>query len=158
MNRGGWRVPRHSDPAKDVASWPVRKESKMESDEQEIRELVSAWMEATRKGEVDRLLELIADDAVFLQTGRPIMRKAGFAKAVAMFAGDQAPEFDGKSEIQEMRISGDLAFAWTNLSICVIPPGGDPIRRAGYTLTVFEKQSGKWRLSRDANMLVDVPE
>lgn len=130
----------------------------MESDEQKIRELVTDWMTATKNGEVDRLLELIADDAVFLQTGRPIMRKAGFARAITMFAGEQAPEFEGKSEIQEIQIAGNWAFAWSNLSICVVPPGGAPIRRAGYTLTVFEKQSGKWLLSRDANMLVDVPE
>jgi ketosteroid isomerase-like protein len=36
-------------------------------------------------------------------------------------------------------------------------PGGQPITRAGYTLTIVRKQDGRWRFARDANMLVPVP-
>ncbi len=33
-------------------------------------------------------------------------------------------------------------------------PGGQPIRRAGYTFTIFRREpDGKWRLARDANLL-----
>jgi ketosteroid isomerase-like protein len=34
------------------------------------------------------------------------------------------------------------------------PPGGNSVRRAGHTLTIFSKQAdGRWLLARDANLL-----
>jgi ketosteroid isomerase-like protein len=39
------------------------------------------------------------------------------------------------------------------------PPGGTPIRRAGYTLTILRKEAdGKWLLARDANLVTEVKE
>ena len=38
----------------------------MRSDEEQIRELVSRWMVATKSGDVDAVLELMTDDAVLL--------------------------------------------------------------------------------------------
>jgi ketosteroid isomerase-like protein len=36
----------------------------------------------------------------------------------------------------------------------VTPPGGAPIHRAGYTLTILRKTpAGKWVLVRDANLM-----
>jgi ketosteroid isomerase-like protein len=35
------------------------------------------------------------------------------------------------------------------------PPGGEPIRRAGDTLSILRKQpEGKWVLARDANLVM----
>ena len=40
------------------------------------------------------------------------------------------------------------------LQVSMTAPGGNPIHRSGYTLTILRKESdGKWRLSRDANLL-----
>lgn len=50
-------------------------------DEQEIRELVSSWMDATKAGEIEKVLSLMSDDVVFLMPGQPPMGKAGFAAA-----------------------------------------------------------------------------
>jgi uncharacterized protein (TIGR02246 family) len=38
----------------------------MQDDEQELRQLVSTWMAATKAGDVETVLSLMADDAVFL--------------------------------------------------------------------------------------------
>ena len=51
----------------------------MQNDEQEIRDLVSTWMAATKAGDVDTVLSLMTDDVVFLVPGQPVMRKADFA-------------------------------------------------------------------------------
>lgn len=51
----------------------------MQNDEQEIRQLVSTWMTATMAGDVDKVLSLMAGDAVFLVPGHPVMRKPDFA-------------------------------------------------------------------------------
>lgn len=38
-----------------------------------------------------------------------------------------------------------------------LTPQGAPLRRAGYTLTIFRKmREGRWVLSRDANLLTAV--
>jgi uncharacterized protein (TIGR02246 family) len=130
----------------------------MQSDEQEIRQLVSTWLAATKAGDVETVLSLMADDVVFLVPGQPVMRKADFAVAARAQFGQEAPQFDGTSEIQEIKIVGDWAFMWTKLTVVVTPPGGaQSISREGHTLSILRKQSGKWVLARDANMLAPVP-
>jgi uncharacterized protein (TIGR02246 family) len=126
----------------------------MQTDEQAIRELVERWMAATRAGDVDAVLDLIAEDAVFLVAGRPPMRKAEFAAAARAQAGDAGPTIDGRSEIQEIRVAGDWAFLWSRLTVVATPRDGSaPLERSGHTLTVMRKEGGRWKLARDANLL-----
>jgi uncharacterized protein (TIGR02246 family) len=130
----------------------------MESDEQEIRKLVSTWIAATKAGDVETVLSLISDDAVFLVTGQTVMRKSDFAAAAKAQASGAAPHFDGVSEIQEIKVLGDWAFMWTKLRVVAKPPdGGNTVTRAGYTLSILKKEHGKWVLTRDANMLAPMP-
>ena len=129
----------------------------MRNDEQEIRELVSTWMTASKAGDVETVLSLMADDVVFLIAGRQPMRKADFAAAARAQARADAPKFDGINEIQEIRLLGDWAFLWQKLTVTVTPPdGAEPTVRAGHTLTIFNRQHGRWVLARDANMLAPV--
>ena len=123
----------------------------MDKDEQEIRALVDTWMAATKAGDVETVLGLMTDDAVFLVPGRPPMSKAGFAAASK--SQGPAPQIDGRSEIREIKVLGDWAWMWTRLSVSMTPPGGSPVNRAGHTLSILRKENGKWRLARDANML-----
>jgi uncharacterized protein (TIGR02246 family) len=130
----------------------------MQNDEQEIRQLVSTWMTASKAGDIETVLSLMADDVVFLMPGQPVMRKADFAAAARAQAGADAPQLDGSSEIQEIKVLGDWAFMWTRLTVVATPPGGArAVTRAGHTLTILKKQNGKWVLARDANLLAPVP-
>ena len=130
----------------------------MPNDEQEIRQLVATWLAASKAGDIETVLELIADDAVFLAPGQPAMRKADFAAAASAQSGPDAPQIDGSSEIDEIKILGDWAFMRTTLSVVVTPPdSAQAVTRAGHTLTILQKYGGKWLLARDANMLVPVP-
>jgi uncharacterized protein (TIGR02246 family) len=52
-----------------------------QDDEAAIRALVSTWMEATRTGDTAKVLELMADDVVFLVAGRPPFGKREFEAA-----------------------------------------------------------------------------
>lgn len=128
----------------------------MQTDEAQIRQLVAAWMAATKAGDVDTVLELMADDVVFLVPGRPPMRKAEFAAAARAQASGAAPAFEGTSDIQEIKVIGDWAFMWTRLTVVATPPDGAPVTRAGHTLTVLNRQQGRWVLARDANLLAPV--
>jgi hypothetical protein len=43
---------------------------------------------------------------------------------------------------------------WSHLQVTMTPADGSlPIERAGHTLTILKKESGRWRLARDANLL-----
>jgi uncharacterized protein (TIGR02246 family) len=128
----------------------------MQNDEREIRNLVSTWMAATKAGDIETVLSLMAEDVVFLVAGRsPMIGKSAFASAAKTLSDQEAPQFDGTSVIQEIKVLGDWAYMWSKLAVVVTPPGGAPsITRAGHTLSILRKQNGKWVLARDANMLV----
>ena len=129
----------------------------MTNDEQQIRQLVATWLDATKKGDLSTVLGLMADDVVFLVPGQPPMiGRAGFEAATNAQAtpGAARPRFEGSSEIQEIKVFGEWAYLWQRLRVVAFPPdGSSPIARAGHTLSIFRKQAGTWVLARDANML-----
>lgn len=131
----------------------------MTIDEKEIRELITTWMAATKSGDTETVLSLMADDVLFLLPGRPPMTKPAFAAAATLQSRPGAPTVEGVSEIQEITVLGDWAFMWTKLKVTITPPdGAKPIVRAGPTLSILKKQRGKWVVARDANMLAPVAE
>jgi uncharacterized protein (TIGR02246 family) len=126
----------------------------VDRDEGEIRTLVATWMTATRAGDFETVLGLMAEEVVFLVPGQPPMiGKAAFAAAAKPQPGQAAPQFDGNSEIQEITVLGDWAYIWTKLAVTTTMPDGKRTRRAGHTLSILRKENGKWLLARDANML-----
>ena len=130
----------------------------MSRDEEQIRPLVQTWQAATIAGDVDTVLGLMTDDAVFLTPGRPPLGKSEFAQLARTPAGRPRPKLEIRSQIQEIQVSGDWAYMWTQLAVAVTPPGGKQAsERAGHTLTVLRRVDGVWRLARDANLLAPVP-
>lgn len=127
----------------------------MSSDEREIRELVSTWMEATKEGDADTVLSLMADDAKFVVPGQPPFGKEAFAQA-ANDPSSSSMEIDGDSEILEITVAGEWAFMLSHLTVTVRSGGSVQMVRAGNTLTVLKKINGHWKLFRDANLLVPV--
>jgi uncharacterized protein (TIGR02246 family) len=123
-------------------------------DRQQIRDLISTWIEASSKNDLDTVLTLMAEDVVFLRPGQPPMRgREAFAAASRASAGQIRVE--GKSDIQEIQIMGDHAYAWNFLTITItLAQGGTPKHLAGHVLSVFRKGAdGRWVLLRDANLL-----
>jgi uncharacterized protein (TIGR02246 family) len=129
----------------------------MDTDEQQIRHLMDEWRERTAKGDVEGVLALMTDDAIFLTAGNPPMTKADFEAGFRTFAGKV--EFEATQEIKDLQVSGDLAYAWSHLSVAMTSPEtGSRTERAGHVLTVFRKSpSGDWRLARDANLMAAGP-
>ena len=123
----------------------------MRDDETEIRQLVTAWMTATRAGDTQTVLDLMTDDAVFLVPGQAPFGKAKFTEAQKAQA---ALHIDGESEIEEIQVCGDWAFMRSHLTVRVTPPAGDTMVRAGYALTVLRRDNGRWKLARDANLIM----
>ena len=123
----------------------------MTEDERAIGELVDMWMEASRRGDVKTLLGLMTDDIVFMTPGREPFGKEEFRAASEAMSG---VEMDGSAEIREIRVLGDWAWIRNDIELTLTPPGGEPMHRAGYTLSILHKGGdGKWRLARDANLV-----
>ena len=127
----------------------------MSEDEKAIRELVATWISATKEGDSSTVLGLMADDALFLVPGQAPFGKSAFAET-AKAQTDSAMQFDGESEVLEIKVLDDLAYMLTRLKVTATQPGGQTVVRAGHTLTILRKENGKWRLARDANLLVPV--
>jgi uncharacterized protein (TIGR02246 family) len=128
----------------------------VQSDEQAIRQLVADWLSASKAGDNQKILELMADDVVFLIRGQPHMRgRPAFAAAQA---GLRDFDMEGTSEIQEIKFAGDWAYMRTKLMIVTTSRNGRaPMKRAGTTLSILQKRDGKWVLFRDANLLAPAP-
>ena len=62
---------------------------------------------------------------------------------------------EGTSDIRELKVLGDRAYLRNHLTVTMTPPGGAPVQRAGFTLTILRKQDGRWLLARDANLLTE---
>ena len=123
----------------------------MTDDERAIRELVATWMAASQAGDTQTVLSLMADDVVFMVPGREPFGKAAFAAASE---GMKGVRMEGTSDIREIQVLGDWAYLRSHNTVTMTPPAGEPVRRAGYTLTILRKQpDGKWRLARDANLV-----
>lgn len=128
------------------------------NDEEEIQKLMHTWMAATKAGDSAAVLSLMTDDVMFLVPGQEPFGKPAFSKASAAQA-EAAVEFDGSSEILEVKVLGDWAYMITKLKVTAArPDGGQRMVRSGHTLTVLRKDGGRWRVARDANLLVPVDE
>lgn len=127
----------------------------MDSDEQAIRDLIATWLQATNAADAGRILNLIADDALFMTPGQPPMSKADFAAAQAGLG-----EFDieARGDIQEVLLMCQWAWCRNLLHVTIRPrKGGASIRRSGQAMSLFEKRKGSWQLIRDANLLTVEP-
>jgi len=127
------------------------KERGMTDDEQAIRQVIDTWMRASREGDTATVLSLMTEDVVFMVPGRPPFGREAFEQASNAMAGVR---MEGTSEVVELQVQGDWAFSRNHIDLTVTPPSGEPVRRSGYTLTLFRKAAdGRWRLMRDANLL-----
>lgn len=126
----------------------------MTEDEQAIRRLISTWMRATKEGDVETVLSLTTPDVVFLAPGQPPMHgREAFGDALRAVLEQNV--FDTSSEIDEISVSGDVAYCRTTLKVVVTSKHGNlPMERRGHTLSILRRgEDGLWRLARDANML-----
>jgi len=124
----------------------------MTDDESAIRELIEAWMVASKAGDLPAVLDLMTDDAVFMTPGGQPFGKEAFAAASENMKN---VKLEGRSDIQELRVFGDWAYLRNYIEMTATPSDGRaPARRSGYTLTILHKEAdGRWRLARDANLL-----
>jgi uncharacterized protein (TIGR02246 family) len=122
----------------------------MNEDEGAIHELVDRWITATKAGDTNTVLDLIADDALFM------VRSGMFGKE-AFRAGSESlkdSKIEGTAEIREIHVDGNWAWIRNHIDLIVTPAGGEPVKRTGPALTILKKDAdGRWKLFRDANLV-----
>jgi uncharacterized protein (TIGR02246 family) len=123
------------------------------TDEQQIKQLMDEWRRRTAAGDLDGLLALTADHAVFLTPGNAPITKAEFAAGFRRVSAKA--RIEAKQQVKDLGVSDDLAYAWSHLTVVLTPKaGGPPSEIAGHVLTVFRKNTaGAWQLTRDANLI-----
>ena len=97
----------------------------------------------------------MAEDVVFLTPGNPPMKgRRTFDEGLRTIL--KTHRVESRGDIQELQVSGDLAYCWNQLTVSITPRirGGEAINRSGAVLSIFRKQpNGSWVLARDANLM-----
>jgi uncharacterized protein (TIGR02246 family) len=124
----------------------------VESDAQQIRDLVATWATASENGDLETIKQLMDDDILFLTTGAEPFGRDVF---IQHFENNvKKMNLSVRADVHEVEVRNDLAFARTWLEVCITPKSGEPITRTGYTLSIYRRRpNGPWRLWRDANLV-----
>ena len=114
-----------------------------------IQQLGQDWVEAVHHGDVDRLLDLVTDDAVFMPHNAPsIVGRVAVEQAYrAVFA---AFEVDQTFAPEEIQVGGGWAFVRGTDAIEMKPrAGGDPVVVRGRGISILRRvEDGSWKFAR----------
>jgi uncharacterized protein (TIGR02246 family) len=122
-----------------------------QQDKQAIREMVDRWLEASKQGDTNTLLSLLADDVIFITPDKEPFGKEAFASG-----GDEMKNMQMETDIdiKEIEVAGDWAWMRSFLKVSFTPAGGNATKLSGHILTVLQKQpDGRWVIKRDANFV-----
>ena len=125
----------------------------MRTDEREIHDVHSMWIDAVNAGDLARLLTLMTGDVVFLNPGQAPFGRDGFA--TAFLAAHKQAVIRCISELEEVVVVGEIAYTRSRDALSVTARGGgEATQFAGYRITIYRRQpDGRWLLARDAHTL-----
>ncbi|MCC6739314.1 MAG: SgcJ/EcaC family oxidoreductase [Planctomycetia bacterium] len=120
--------------------------------EQDLRDMIAAWIRAVAEDDVETLAALAAPDVVFLAPGRaPVEgRDAWLTVRDRPIHGVET-----RCEPQQVRAYGDAGHAWFDLRLRIpAAQGASEVRIEGHLLALYRRDAaGQWRLAREARML-----
>jgi len=127
------------------------KQAVAQNDEQAIRESVDEWLAASKKGDLSTMLDLLADDVLFIVPGKEPFGKEAFATANREQMKDV--EMDPTIDIKEIEVVGQWAWMRSFLKVS-FTHDGKTARHSGHILTIWQKTPDRrWVIKRDANFV-----
>jgi uncharacterized protein (TIGR02246 family) len=113
--------------------------------EAQVKEAVSAWEEAYQAGDLDRLIEIYADDAVSMPPGVPILEgKAAIEADFRQFFKEFKVE--RQFSLVDLEMSGDMAVRRGEWTQTFTPKaGGESVTQVGKCLVVFKRFGDEWK-------------
>jgi uncharacterized protein (TIGR02246 family) len=121
-------------------------------DERQIRKLIEAWIAASNARNLPALMDMMTDDVVFMTPGRAPFGKAEFAADSQRM---KTVTIDARAEVQEIEVFGPRAYIRNHIQIELTSPGQALRRMSGYAMSILRKEAdGRWRIARDANLVV----
>jgi len=130
----------------------TNEKTESQREEQAIRGLVEKWLTASEGGDLTTMLNLLADDVIFMVPNQEPFGKDVFARNFQQMKG---VKLKSESNIQEIKVIGDWAWMRNHLSVSFTDPKGETSTHVGYVLTVLRKEAdGHWVIARDANLLM----
>ena len=125
----------------------------------EVRRVIDDWRNAVNAGNIDRILEITADDFEIMPPGQPALSGAagreflqGF---VSQFRADLKPFRN-----EEIIMCGEWAIQRLTYEITLTPKsGGEPITEIGDGFHMFRRDgaTGTWRLVKDISTSFPAP-
>ena len=123
-----------------------------DEDTRQIRALVDSWIAASMAHDLPSLMDMMTDDVVFMTPGRAPFGKAEFAADSERVKG---VAIDARAEVQEIEVFGPRAYIRNHVRVELTSPGQAPKRVSGYAMSILRKEAdGRWRIARDANLVM----
>jgi uncharacterized protein (TIGR02246 family) len=131
--RGRWAASRASTPW--VQAYLLVTEVAHESDERQIREVHSTWIDPVNAGDPARLLTLVTDDVVFLNPGQAPFGRAEFSAYFS--AAQRQVRVNCISQLEDVVVASEVAYTRSRDALSVTPHGGsDATQLAGYRMRI----------------------
>lgn len=116
-----------------------------------IRSLLDKVMEVSRNGDLEGYLSQYTDDALWMRRDRMTDATKNDIRPAYKFMEDYF--FDQKLIIDEVSVSGDIAYARITADGWIVPKPGkqlDKVRAVSRHIMILRKQSdGSWKFTRD---------
>src|SRR5690242_6289283 len=137
------------------------KQAGAETDRNAILALLDRWHLATRAKDIHAILELVADDVVFLPSSVPPIKGKEEVERMYRAFFPRYREIKHEAVIEEVQVAGDWAFLWGTDELrltpvrrqLVIPESGEAeVHMKGQGLSILQRQpDGSWRFWRGIN-------
>ena len=132
--------------AEPPAAAPIVTQAELEA---QVRETIFAWEDAYQAGDLDRLMEVYADDVVSMPPNRPVIEgKEALEEDFRQFYEEFTVE--RQFTLVDLELTGDTAVRRGEWTQTFTPKaGGEPVTEVGKCLNVLKRFDDEWKIETE---------